>query len=231
VPSAAGSYFAQPASPAQYASFAAAVAQRYGGKGAKYFEIWNEPNNPAFWAPAPDPAAYTADLKAAYPAIKAVDPSAVVLTAGLAPEANSSNSYDIVTFFEDMYADGAHGSFDGVGDHPYTYPYTPATQTLGSAWSEMAQTSTSLRSLMIAHGDSAKKIWITEYGAPTGAGGVTDAQQSDEIAQAMAAVKQYSWVGSFYIYSWEDGGSDTFGLLDSSGAQKPAYAAVVAALR
>jgi polysaccharide biosynthesis protein PslG len=230
VSSAKGSMFAQPASSAEFGDWAAAVAKRYGGKGAKYFEIWNEPNNPAFWLPAPNPAAYTADLKAAYAAIKAVDPSAVVLTGGLAPEANSSNSYDIVTFFADMYADGAQGSFDGVGDHPYTYPFTPASQTLGSAWSEMSQTSPSLRSLMAANGDSAKKIWITEYGAPTGSGGVTEAQQSDELTQAIDFAKQTSWIGSFYIYSWEDGGSDTFGVLDDTGAQKPAYAAAAAAM-
>lgn len=222
--------FAQPASPTAFANWAAAVAKRYSNKGARYFEIWNEPNNPAFWSPAPNPAAYTADLKAAYAAIKAVAPSSVVLSGGLAPEANSSNSYDIVTFFQDMYADGAQGSFDGVGDHPYTYPYTPATVTIGSAWTEMAQTSTSLRSLMVAHGDSAKKIWITEFGAPTGSGGVSDTEQSDEITQAIAFAKQTSWIGSFYIYTWSDGSTDTFGLLDINGAQKPAYAGVAAAL-
>lgn len=228
--SGASGQFAQPASPTAFGDWAAAVAQRYAGKGAKYFEIWNEPNNPAFWSPAPNPAAYTADLKAAYSAIKNVDPSAIVLTGGLAPQANSSNSYDMVTFLQDMYADGAQGSFDGVGDHPYTYPYAPDTVTLGSAWTEMSQTATSLRSLMVANGDSAKKIWITEFGAPTGSGGVSDAAQSDEITQAIAFAKHTSWIGSFYIYSWEDGSTDTFGLLNSDGTQKPAYAAVVAAL-
>jgi polysaccharide biosynthesis protein PslG len=222
--------FAQPASPTAFANWAAAVATRYDGEGAEYFEIWNEPNNPAFWSPAPNPAAYTADLKAAYAAIKAVDPSAVVLTGGLAPQANSSNSYDIVTFFQDMYADGAQGSFDGVGDHPYTFPYTPESATLGSAWSEMSQTSPSLRSLMVAHGDSAKKIWITEFGAPTGSAGVSETDQSDEISQAIAFVKQSSWIGSFYVYSWEDGSTASFGLLDDNGTPKPAYGAMVAAL-
>ena len=224
--------FAQPASPTAFGNWAAAVAKRYYGKGAKYFEIWNEPNIPEFWSPSPDPAAYTADLKAAYTAIKAVAPSAMVITAGLAPAADSSNSYDIVTFVQDMYADGAQGYFDALGDHPYTYPFTPDNVMLGSAWSEMSQTSPSLRSLMAAHGDSAKKIWITEYGAPTSGTSqrVSDAEQSDEIVQAIAQAKQLGWIGSFYIYTWEDSSSDGFGLLTSDGAQKPAYAAVAAAL-
>lgn len=231
VSGAAGNMFAQPASSAEFANWAAAVAKRYSSKGAEYFEIWNEPNNPAFWAPKPDPAAYTADLKAAYAAIKSVDPAAIVLTGGLAPQADSSNSYAALTFLEDMYADGAQGSFDGVGFHPYTYPQDPDTFNAGLAWSQMSETNPSVRSIMSAHGDSAKKIWITEFGAPTGSGGVSETQQSDELTQAIALVKQSSWVGSFYMYTWEDGGTDTFGLLNADGTQKSAYAAVVAALR
>ena len=57
-----------PASPAQYATFAAQVAARYGPQGVKLFEIWNEPNNAQFWANKANAAAYTADLKAAYAA-------------------------------------------------------------------------------------------------------------------------------------------------------------------
>ena len=229
--SGASGNFAQPASPATFGNFAAAVVQRYYGKGANLFEIWNEPNIAQFWSPTPDPAAYTADLKAAYTAIKAVAPSAMVITAGLAPAADSSDSYDDVTFVQDMYADGAQGYFDALGDHPYTYPFTPDTVTLGSAWSEMDQTSPSLRSLMIAHGDGAKKIWITEYGAPTSGttNNVSADEQSTEIVDTIAQAKQLGWIGSLYIYTWEDSGLG-FGLLNSDGSQKPAYSAVAAAL-
>ncbi len=236
VSGAQGNQFAQPASPAAFANWAAAVAKRYDGKGAKYFEIWNEPNNPSFWAPRPDPAAYTADLKAAYAAIKNVDPSAIVLSGGLAPEPNSSTSYAPLTFLADMYADGARGSFDGVGFHPYSYPIDPDTFNPGSAWSQMSQTSPSIRSIMAANGDSVKKIWITEFGAPTS--GTTDnasyAEQSEELVQAISQVKQLSWIGSFYIYTWSDlsttpAADNGFGLI-TDNAQKPAYAAVVTAL-
>jgi hypothetical protein len=76
VPAARGDPSPQPASPVQYATWAAEVAARYAPQGVSLFEIWNEPNTSAFWQPAPDPAAYTADLIAAYSAIKKVDPSA-----------------------------------------------------------------------------------------------------------------------------------------------------------
>jgi polysaccharide biosynthesis protein PslG len=231
--SGASGQFAQPASASTFAGFAAAVVKRYYGKGASYFEIWNEPNISEFWSPGPNPAAYTADLKAAYTAIKAVAPSAMVITAGLAPAANNGNTMDTLTFVQDMYADGAAGYFDALGDHPYTYPNTPDSVILGSAWSEMDQTSPSLRSLMIAHGDGAKKIWITEYGAPTSGttNNVSADEQSTEIVDTIAQAKQLGWIGSLYIYSWEDSGSgDGFGILNSDGSQKPAYSAISGAL-
>jgi hypothetical protein len=236
VSGAQGSDFAQPASPAQFATFARSVAARYGLKGVNYFEIWNEPNISQFWQPKPDPAAYTADLVAAYAAIKAVDPSAVVLSGGLSPATDTSTSYDPRTFLSDMYADGAKGSFDGVGDHPYTYPLSPDDNNAGSAWSQMSQTSPSLRSIMTENGDSAKKIWITEYGAPTsGSSSVGEAAQSTDLVQAISQVKQLSWIGSFYIYTWSDlstlaANDNGFGVLTESNTQKPAYSAVAAAL-
>lgn len=236
VPGARGDDFAQPASPAQFAKFAKSVAVRYEPLGVNYFEIWNEPNIPQFWEPKPNPSAYTADLIAAYSAVKAIYPSAVVLSGGLSPATDTSTAYDPRTFLRDMYADGAKGSFDGVGDHPYTYPLSPDDDNAGSAWSQMSRTRPSLRSIMRANGDSAKKIWITEYGAPTtGANGVSEAAQSSELVQAISRVKHLSWIGSFYIYTWHDlpalaAADNGFGMLAENNTKKPAYAAVSAAL-
>lgn len=234
VAGAEGSEFAQPASPAAFATWAGAVAARYADKGVKFFEIWNEPN--INWAPKPDPAAYTADLKAAYAAIKEADPSAVVLSGGLAPAANTSTTYDPRTFLEDMYADGAKGSFNGVGDHPYSFPAPPDEYESWSGWSQLSQTGPSLRSIMVQNGDSAKKIYITEYGARTsGSNSVSESEQSTELVQAIAQVKNLSFIGSLYIYTWADvageaATDDGYGLLTEQNTQKLAYASVAAAL-
>ena len=231
VPAAAGDQFAQPASAAQFGDWAGAVAKRYDGDGADYFEIWNEENISEFWQPAPDPAAYTADLKAAYSAIKAVDPSGIVITGGLAGGGNSATVVNQRDFLQDIYTDGGGGYFDAVADHPYTYPETPENDPT-SAWAEMSETSPSLRSIMTANGDSAKKIWITEYGAPTPTNSSAEAEQTTELTEAISLVKQTSWIGTFYIYTWADSSvDDNFGLLTTNFVQKPAFDAVAAALR
>jgi hypothetical protein len=229
--------WAQPASASAFAKWAGAVASRYAGRGVvEAYEIWNEPNIKTFWQPKPDPSAYTADLKAAYIAIKQADPSVAVISGGLAPAVDSGTSYNARTFLKDMYADGATGSFDGVGYHPYSYPALPDQFETWSGWSQLSETMPSLRSVMVANGDSAMKIWITEFGAPTsGPNNVGDTGQSNQLIQAISQVKRLTWVGSFYIYtwadlSWLDAGENGFGLLTTSGVPKPAYAAITAAL-
>jgi hypothetical protein len=228
----------QPADPATFGAFAAAVAARYAPDGVRDYEIWNEPNNAIFWQPAPNPAAYTADLVASYHDIKAVDPSAVVITGGLAPEASDGTDINQVTFLQDMYADGAKGSFDAVGYHPYSYPALPDTYETWSGWSQMSQTPVSIQSVMAANGDAALPLWLTEVGAPTsGPDGVGTAAQAEELTQAIANAKASSSIAALFIYTYEDSGTDTttdedwFGLLTASGAEKPSYAAVAAALK
>jgi polysaccharide biosynthesis protein PslG len=235
----------QPASPAQYAAWAAAVAARYAPQGVGMFEIWNEPNNQIFWQPKPSPAAYTADLVAAYASIKSVDPSAFVISAGLAPEVSDGTNISAIDFLKAMYAHGAKGHFDALGYHPYSYPALPNTYQSWSGWSQMNQTSPSIRSVMASHGDSAKQIWITEFGAPSGGpDGVGQAAQATALTQAITNARQTSWIGGLYLYSWQDEGTDQtnnegtnqrndeawFELLTAGGAPKAAYRAVAAAI-
>jgi hypothetical protein len=224
-----------PADPAAYASFAAAAAARYAPMGVHDWEIWNEPNNEPFWQPTPDPVAYTALLKDAYSAIKGVDPSATVISGGLAPEVTSPGPTPAeiapLEFLEDVYADGGRGSFDAVGWHPYTYPEMPGVADPGSAWYQMYGTPTSVRSLMVANGDGSKKIWATEFGAPTDPSNpqsVSPAVQAQMFAQGLSLWASYSWAGPMIGYQYQDRGTDTsdqenfFGLVTASGSPKPA---------
>jgi hypothetical protein len=224
--------YRQPASPAAFARFAAAVAARYAPKGVEDFEIWNEPNNAAFWQPKPNPAVYTADLRAAYASIKSVDPLALVITGGLAPETTHGKDISPITFLSDMYADGAKGSFNAIGYHPYSYPAMPNTYEPWSGWSQMAETPTSIESVLAANGAASTPLWLTEVGAPVaGPGGVGTVGQAQELTQAIDDAKASRLIGALYIYTYKDSGRDRFGLLNSHGSPKAAFAAVKAAIQ
>ena len=232
-----GTDIGQPADPAAFGQFAAAVAQRYAPEGVQDYEIWNEPNNTVFWQPTPNPAAYVHVLQASYTDIKAVDPNALVITGGLAPESNANGDINEITFLKDMYADGAQGYFDALGDHPYSYPALPDTYEPWSGWSQMDSTPTSLEGVMAANGDANKPIWITEVGAPTGGpDSVGTTGQADEMTQAIDNARRSPWIGAVYLYTYQDSGGDAatdedwFGLLNTDGSQKPAWGAVAAAI-
>ena len=203
-PAAAG-----PADPATFAAFMRAVVGRYGPMGIKHWEIWNEPNQAWAWD-RPDPAAYSRLLQAAAPAIRATDPSATIITAGLAPAADRADGWEIspLTFLKGVYAAGGAGSFDAVGIHPYTFPYMPNDPTT-AGWSPFMRLPL-VHDLMAANGDGAKQIWLTEFGAPTGTGtgAVSEAVQAEMVRQGYSARKQWSYLGPLFWYASRDRGAN-----------------------
>jgi polysaccharide biosynthesis protein PslG len=231
-----------PTNLADYAAFAKVAAEHFAPLGVHDFEIWNEPNISDFWAPSPDPARYTSMLKLAYTAIKSADPASTVVSAGLSPY----GSYGDVTtarinplnFLQKMYASGAHGSMDGVGWHPYSFP-ARTEYAVWSAWSQMSETSPSARSIMTANGDAGAKIWATEYGAPTGTASAsfTEAAQAQYVTEAITKFKTFSWAGPAFLYSGRDAGTDmskienAFGFIRNDWSLKPSYAAFSAAVQ
>jgi hypothetical protein len=221
-------------SPGAYGAFAAAAVRHYAALGVHAYEVWNEPNTTGFWQPAPSPGAYTELLKAAYVAIKGADPSATVVTGGLSPALNEDGNYAPVDFLAGMYAAGAKGYFDAVGHHPYCWPAFPGAGDRWSAWFQMYGTSPSLRSLMVANGDGDKKIWATEFGAPTnGPRGtyVSVRKQAAMVKRAYRLFARYGWGGPLFLYQGRDLGNDRstdqdfFGFLKPDFKPKPAYAA------
>lgn len=232
VPGCTGGVECPPQDPAQFATFAEEVAARYKNDSFHYWEIWNEPNNFNFWATKTDCNAYTALLKATYPAIKLADPNAVVITGGLAPEVTNDVDVSPTDFLSCIYQSGGGGYFDAVGAHPYSFPQFPSQVTDG-AWAQMSKTSPSLRSIMVAHGDTKKKIWITEFGVPTNGPDpdwyITEAEQAQMVTDTFQLYKTYAWAGPFFWYTFRDSGTSTstnenfFGLTRADGSLKPAY--------
>ncbi len=225
----------------EYARFAALCAKTLHPLGVKKLEIWNEANISGFWKPKPNPAKYARMLKAAYQQIKVVVPQMEVMTVGMSPAGSYTSrplgGVDVnpVAYLEEIYRLGVGGHFDSVGHHPYDHNGGSGGYHEASAWSQMQDTPKSLRSLMVANGDGAKKIHVTEFGLPsanqdqtwfTG----TEAKQADWIRNAVTKWKSYSWAGDFCVYLQRDnmnGGSgnwfSTYGLVRSDNTFKPAW--------
>jgi beta-xylosidase len=234
-----------PNDPAQFAQFAAHTAAHYQPMGLQAWEIWNEPNTSTFWLPNPAADAYTRLLQATYSAVKLANPQAIVVSGGLSPQTTDDHNVSELDFLQGMYNAGIKGFFDALGAHPYTYPLVPSHSTQ-QAWSRLSQTGANLRNIMIANGDGVKRIWITEFGAPTGGSGaaatmenystvssghVTEELQAFEATRSVELYKTYDWVGPLMWYSFKDASTNqtdaanTFGLLRADGSQKPAYTA------
>jgi polysaccharide biosynthesis protein PslG len=213
-----------------YANFAAEIASRYGSARVSAIELENAPNLPGPW-PHANPCAYTRLMQASYTAIKAVDPNITVLTAGLGSQKNQQGVQAGDVFLSNMYLYGAHGSFDALSWHPYSYPCFPSsTCTMQRPWYRTPY----VRQLMINTGDGNKQIWTTEYGAPTngiaGDGHVDENNQAAMMVNAMKLWVTNSFAGPFFAYEMRDNGVDPlkkscwFGLMSHSSAhQKISY--------
>lgn len=219
-----------------YIDFVSTVASRYRGRVLGYV-IWNEPNLAIDWGgQPPDPAAYTVLLKAAYRAIKAADPGARVVSAGLAPtNQRDAQALDDREFLEAMYRAGAGDYFDVLGAHPYGFAYPP-DDPRGAHDSLNFARLHDLRAIMLAHGDAGKPVWATEFGWTVRSRGnaawlaVTPAQQAAYLVQALRlAADSMPWLGMLSI--WNLGGEQHpdwggYSLRDPAGQPRPAYRAV-----
>ncbi|WP_162277406.1 glycoside hydrolase family 5 protein [Mycolicibacterium rutilum] len=174
-----------PPDPELYGAWAATVAERYKGLVSAY-EIWNEPNYTAYWTAGPDPEHYTEILRAAYDAIDAIDPDALVVAGVLGTVQDSGLTMNPVTFVERMYAAGAKGYFDALSIHPYNneIKFSDGLDP-NNLWQTPVEQLIAIRQQMIANGDDALKIWATEYGLST--------YIKDEETQA-------AWVKDFLDY-------------------------------
>ncbi|QMU20910.1 cellulase family glycosylhydrolase [Gordonia rubripertincta] len=218
----------RPADPNVFASFAAAAAQRYAAS-ISVWEIWNEPNLAHYWLPRSNATEYGRLLAASYTAIKRAVPGAAVISGGLAPGADNGRDIAPLTFVRSLYQGGFNGSFDALSVHPYTYPALP-NDPAAAAWSTAARM-WDMRDVMVAAGDGDKKIWMTEFGAPTGTAtnSVSEAVQAQSIQIAVGAQYDAPWLGPLFIYSLRDAGTDpnnlehNFGLVRRDWSPKQAY--------
>lgn len=211
------SYYAP--DPDAFADYVRAVVTRY-RRYINHWEIWNEPDHPIFWRPAPDPAAYTAMLIKAARVIREVDPEAQVLIGGV-------NPFD-TTFLRSVAEYGGWDSFDILAIHPYVNPYSPEDGNLAAA-------ADGVRALGRQYGE--KPLWVTELGWASGPSDRDAAGRADEQLQASYLVRSMlllweAGVERIFWYSFKDDPGNPYGLIalgtgrTDYGPRKPAFDAL-----
>ena len=133
------------------------------------YEVFNEPNLNYEWGAtvtASSAAAYARLLRAAYVGFKAGDPTATVVSAGLADGATAPSMNDL-DYLQALYRAGARGGshFDAVGTHPYGGTAAPATDPTTSACAATCfRRAERQHAILVRHGDSRTPMWATEVG-------------------------------------------------------------------
>jgi hypothetical protein len=219
---------APPEDTGAFAAFVGAAANRYMDR-VDSWEIWNEPNSQHYFSYSGDGVErYAEILKASYVAIKSEQPNSTVLAAGLSPMGEVAPP----EFIERLYGAGAKDYFDAVGAHPYVWQGGLAADP-HNGWSDVGR----IHTIMSAHGDGDKQIWMTEFGAPTipGPVGVSEADQAAQIVEVLQAAAETSFSGPAFIFTIRDapgreGQPDyTFGALLTSDWRPKEAAAKLAA--
>ncbi len=155
--------------------------QRYGAK-IKYYEVWNEPDNPAEWAGTLSQLATMASD--ARTVIKSLDPSALVTTPPpVGP--GSTCPMSISCFFSSYFAPPVNGgqSADVITFHGYP-PAVPDPSP-----ESIATVASKLISILTTNGLISKPLFDTE------ASWATDKDITNPDEQA-------AFVGSFYLLHW-----------------------------
>jgi hypothetical protein len=232
-----------PSDPSTFGAAMGALAQKLPGVDA--WELWNEEDETIFWAGGADPAKYAAMVRSAYPAIKASQPSDVVVTG-----ATVGNNFD---FVDALYRHGIKGSFDAVGVHTDTACLVNGPGVLyrdeqGKIGRYAFTGYREVHAVMARHGDGDKPIWMTELGWNTqsdAAGscntgmwagqkplGVSEEQQAQFLTEAYRCVAADPYVGVALWFGLQDiprsryaGG---YGLYRLNGSAKPSAAAFAA---
>ncbi|MBP1467930.1 cellulase family glycosylhydrolase [Candidatus Chloroploca sp. M-50] len=237
-------YWCAPTDMDAFARWVGQVVERYDGDGSQdapgspriaAWEIWNEPDMDGTWLPRADPVAYAEMLRKASAAIRAADPTALVLIGGV-------YVFDAVgeKGFLDRVVDLAGwDSFDVLSIHPWLIDHAPDNPALINPRERFDVTipgRLELAKRWVAARGGGKPIWITEVGWSTCGSACAPqfAKNGEEQANYMvrtfvlAAAAGIEHVSYFQLSDKFKGGQQPWGpaaILNDDLSPKPAYQA------
>lgn len=209
-----------------YADFVSVMAKRYregSPKGTiQAIEVWNEPNLAREWGGAlinrEQASQYMYLLKRTYQAVKAEDPTKLIVSAGLSPTGtNDGTAQPDDIYLGWLYEDGLAQYSDAIGVHGAGYGSAPEVAVNSDAKFPHAsfyfRRVEELRNIMVLNGDSAKQVWLLEFGWTTDKVNpqyswyaVTPEQQADYIVRAYKYAKSSwsPWIGPMFVWNIAD---------------------------
>ncbi|MCU0474548.1 MAG: LysM peptidoglycan-binding domain-containing protein [Anaerolineae bacterium] len=209
------------------ARFAAVLAERYAGRVAAY-QIWNEPNLRREWFSEAHPISadsYAALFTQAQAAIRAADPQALVILAGLAPTGfnDGVNALNDRLYLQALYDLGVAESADGVAVHALGFANPPEARCCQAADGVLTHfenrsfyfrdTLDDYHAIAEANADD-RPLWVTRAGWATAEGApsapnadfvyatYTDSlEQAAYVVSAFEVAQQMKYVGPMFAYT------------------------------
>ncbi len=206
-PGAASSYgagaTAMPAALADWDAYVAAVAARYRGRIAAY-EVWNAPEDPAYWSGNPGRMGADMAMLAAHAAVAVhtFDPAAKLVSPVMSPSGSAA-----------FLAAGGGASVDAIG---------AALVVDGQAPEALAGVVQALRSTMAGTEADGKPLWGDGGSWMLPEGGLDQTVQAAYAARALVLGAGYA-VGRMHWYAWDASGAGALALTD--GNKQPTAAA------
>jgi hypothetical protein len=227
-----------------WARFVTGVAERYGRGGTFWelhpelppmpitaYQVWNEPNLPAYWRPADDAAGYLRLVRLTRARLRAVDPQALIVLGGLPDSRLGTRLLDYVRA---IYTQpGARTLFDVVALNPYAPDARGVLDKLNQ-----------VRAYMDRRGDRRTPLWVTEIGWATGGPRSPfrtsrrgQALRISRTFRALIAARGRLRLGRVVVFGLQDRPYTAFerpwwgprvGLFDLAGRPKPAWRTFVA---
>ncbi|KGM40591.1 hypothetical protein JY96_12535 [Aquabacterium sp. NJ1] len=217
-----------PKDPGVYAQRLQGLVKRY--PNVDVWQVWNEPNIPAFWQPRIDPEGYGRLLQPAVAALRQAAPDKPVAMAGMAYYSQMAGRDGLM-----LDAMGKLGAYQLKLIACY-HPYTAEPEGADDGSRDLLTHVPFLNKGLRAYG--VKQIWATEWGWSSYDGPVEEQPLVGEDGQAsytlkrlaLMATQDFDRVFLFTLADLDDprvGPRDKrYGLLRANGQPKPVYTAL-----
>jgi hypothetical protein len=174
--------------------FVTAIVTHAAGQ-IKYWEIWNEPTVPGYWAG--NNAQMLRMAQDAYGIIKTINPSALVTT-----PSPSTGIYGVANWMGPYLALGGGKYADIITFHGYSWKSTPGVWPVPEDIVPLVE---NLKAVLVTYGQTGKPLWCTEGSwGDTSGNGFTDPDLHAAFLARHYLLQNSEGVVRYYWYAWDN---------------------------